>query len=103
MRNRIDASARHRSGHHLSILWMVVVGGLFCVLVVVGLGFRAIAALDARDRLQHERMLEDTQSLADESGSLVQENVARLDDIAALKRELAALRSEVAALRHARR
>jgi hypothetical protein len=75
---------------------MVVLGGLGGVLTLIGLEFRAIETLDARARIQHARMLEDTQSLADESGSLVEE-------IAALRRELAALRTEVAALRHARR
>jgi len=101
MLNPIDAPAPGHRRHTL-VLWVVVLGGLCGVVFAVGLGFRAIQALDARGRVQHERMLEDTQSLADETGSLVQENAARLADIAALKLELAALRAEVAALRHAR-
>ena len=102
MPRRIDIAPRPTS-HNLSVLWLVAVGSLCSVLIPVGLGCRAIQALDARGRVQHERMLEDTQSLADESGSLVQENAERLAEIAALKAELAAVRAEIAALRHARR
>ena len=87
----------------MPVLWMVAVGGLCSVLIPVGLGCRAIQALDARGRVQHERMLEDTQSLADECGSLAQENAERVAEIAALKDQLAAVRAEFAALRHARR
>ena len=40
-------------------------------------------------------MLEDTQSLAAESGSLARENTQRIADVATLKAEIAALRAEV--------
>jgi hypothetical protein len=103
MPGRTNTSARHGDRHNTTVLWMLALGTLCSVLIPVGLGCRAIQALDARGRIQHERMLEDTQSLADESGSLVQENAARLADIAALTQELEALRAEVAALRRARR
>jgi uncharacterized protein HemX len=65
-----------------------------------GAALRAIQALEARMRTQHEDMLHDTQALADEAASLVQLNAERAAEIAALKVELAALRAEVAALRH---
>jgi hypothetical protein len=65
-----------------------------------GAALRAIQALEARTRMQHEDMLHDTQALADEAASLVQLNADRAAEIAALKLELAALRAEVAALRH---
>ena len=64
-----------------------------------GVALRAIQALEARSRTQHENLLEDTQALADESASLVQENTDRVAQLAALKAEMAALRAEVAALR----
>jgi hypothetical protein len=65
-----------------------------------GAALRAIRALEARTRTQHEDMLHDTQALADEAANLVQLNADRAAEIAALKLELAALRAEVAALRH---
>jgi hypothetical protein len=67
-----------------------------------GVALLAIKALEARARIEHEHMLEDTQSLADESQSLVQENAKRSADIASLKAEITALRAEVAALRQGR-
>ena len=68
-----------------------------------GVTLRAIQALEARTRAQHRRMLEDTQSLANESGSLVLENADRIADIAALKAEVAAVRAELSALRRSMR
>jgi hypothetical protein len=65
-----------------------------------GAALRAIQALEARTRTQHEDILHDTQALADEAASLVQLNADRAAEIAELKVELAALRAEVAALRH---
>jgi hypothetical protein len=79
------------------VLSMVVLVGT-AILNADGVALRAIQALDARGRTEHERMLEDTQSLADEIGSLTQENAERIADIATLKAEIAALRAEVAAL-----
>jgi hypothetical protein len=64
-----------------------------------GVALRAIQALEARTRTQHERMLEDTQSLADQNDSLVQENAERIAEIATLKADIAALRAAMAALR----
>jgi hypothetical protein len=64
---------------------------------------RAIQALEAQTRTQHEDMLHDTQALADEAANLVRLNADRAAEIAALKLELAALGAEVAALRHERR
>jgi len=57
-----------------------------------GVALRAIQALEARTRTQHERMLEDTQSLADQNDRLVQENAERIAEIATLKADIAALR-----------
>lgn len=65
-----------------------------------GAALRAIHALEARTRTQHQDMLHDTQALADEAASLVRLNADRAAEIAALKLELAALRAELAALRH---
>jgi hypothetical protein len=64
-----------------------------------GVALRAIQALEARSRTEHENLLEDTQALADESASLVQENTDRVAQLAVLKAEIAALSAEVAALR----
>jgi len=64
-----------------------------------GVALRAIQALEARSRIQHENLLEDTQALADESASLVQENTDRVAQLAALTAEIAALHAEVAVLR----
>jgi hypothetical protein len=66
-----------------------------------GVALRAIQALEARSRTEHENLLEDTQALADESASLVQENADRVAQLAALAAEIAALRAEVGALRRA--
>lgn len=67
-----------------------------------GVALRAIQALEARTRAQHEHMLEDTQSLADLNDSLVRENADRIAEIAALKAALATLRAEIAVLRDGR-
>jgi hypothetical protein len=64
-----------------------------------GVALRAIQALEARSRTQHENLLEDTQALADQSASLVQENTDRVAQLAALTAEIAALHAEVAVLR----
>jgi hypothetical protein len=68
-----------------------------------GVALSAIQALEVRTRTQHERMLEDTQSLADQNDSLVQENAERIAEIATLKADIATLRAAMAALRGARR
>jgi hypothetical protein len=68
-----------------------------------GVALRAVQALEARTRIQHERMLQDTQSLADQNDSLVQENAERIAEIVALKADIAGLRAAMATLRGARR
>jgi hypothetical protein len=68
-----------------------------------GVALRAVQALEARTRAEHENMLDDTQALADESESLVELNAERAAEIATLKAELASLRAEVTALRRGRR
>lgn len=80
------------------VLSIVVLGSLigFCS-VTSAHALRAIHALEARTRDHHERMLEDTQSLADQNDSLVQENAERIAEIAALQADITALRAAMAA------
>ena len=88
----------------MSIASLAAVLAVLSIAVACSLGdgaaLRAVQALEARTRTQHEDMLHDTQALADEAASLVQRNADHAAEIAALKLELAALRAEVAALRH---
>jgi hypothetical protein len=46
-----------------------------------GVALRAVQALEARTRTEHENMLDDTQALADESESLVRLNAERAAEI----------------------